>query len=61
MKRTFVAITIALLALTPMTAQQGGARYTPAPGAKDKKAANEAFAALTGSCVICHAYGNPLK
>ncbi len=39
MRRTFIAITMALLALTPAVAQQqGGARYTPAPGAKDKRA-----------------------
>ncbi len=38
MKRTFITITIALISLTPVAAQQGGARYTPAPGAKDKRA-----------------------
>src|SRR5437763_9005790 len=38
MKRIFIAVTLALIALAPIAAQQGGARYTPAPGAKDKKA-----------------------
>jgi hypothetical protein len=40
MKRTLIAITIALIGLTPLAAQQQAPapRYTPAPGAKDKKA-----------------------
>ena len=38
MKRTLITIALALIGLTPLAAQQGGARYTPAPGAKDKKA-----------------------
>ena len=39
MKRTLIVIGLAvLLAVTSLAQQQGGARYTPAPGAKDKKA-----------------------
>src|SRR5437867_6566441 len=39
MKRILIAITCVLVALTSSAAQQqGGASYTPAPGAKDKKA-----------------------
>jgi hypothetical protein len=34
---------------------------TKATGAKDKKAAHEAFTALTKSCTACHFYDNPLK
>jgi hypothetical protein len=49
MKRTFITITLGLLALTPVVAQQqGGARYTPAPGAKDKKAVLFNWAWYTG-------------
>src|SRR5258706_7684812 len=39
MKRIFLVVTLALIALAPLAAQQGApARYTPAPGAKDLKA-----------------------
>jgi hypothetical protein len=31
--------------------------FTKATGAKDKKAANEAFTGLTKSCASCHSYG----
>ena len=34
---------------------------TKATGAKDKKAAHEAFTALTKSCATCHGYTDPLK
>jgi len=38
MKRTLITIAIATVAVAGLAAQQGGARYTPAAGAKDKKA-----------------------
>ena len=38
MKRILITIAIAAAAVACLAAQQGGARYTPAPGAKDKKA-----------------------
>ena len=38
MKRLLITIAIAAVGAAGLAAQQGGARYTPAPGAKDKKA-----------------------
>ena len=38
MKRLLVTIAIAAVGIAGVAAQQGGARYTPAPGAKDRKA-----------------------
>ncbi len=38
---------------------KGTAALTKAVGAKDKKAANEAFIGLTNSCGACHNYGGP--
>lgn len=38
MKTVLVTIAIAAVGVAGLAAQQGGARYTPAPGAKDKRA-----------------------
>jgi hypothetical protein len=38
MKRILITFAIAAVAVAGLAAQQGGARYTPAPGAKDKRA-----------------------
>ena len=38
MKKLLITIAIAAVGAAGLAAQQGGARYTPAPGAKDKKA-----------------------